>query len=292
MRAVLRSAAAVPLLAASVLTDAFAASRTGAFRILLFHDIAKEQCRTFETVVRRLARAGRLMGPAEVPERLAGADVAAGTAAVLSFDDGFASNFEIASSILREYGVKALFFVCPGLINSPMDRQRDAIAAHIFSGRSSAADLPGHLRLMNWDQLERLKRDGHVIGSHTLHHCRLAAAEPGLVEDEIGGAAAELHKRLGESPAWCAYPFGDIGSINAAALRVVGRYHRFCRSGIRGPNGRRTHPLALFADHVDLESPALWRRVAVRGALDFRYAAARAQLMSYVSDIAPPTQAV
>src|ERR1700747_1064847 len=36
----------------------------------------------------------------------------------LTFDDGLRNNFSVAYPILREFGVPATFFVCPGLIQS------------------------------------------------------------------------------------------------------------------------------------------------------------------------------
>ena len=71
---------------------------------------------------------------------------------------------------------------------------------------------------------------------------RLKGAPSDRIETEIAQAADVLRTRLGAAARWFAFPFGDIGSIDAPALRIAGRYHELCRSGVRGPNGFAGQP--------------------------------------------------
>jgi peptidoglycan/xylan/chitin deacetylase (PgdA/CDA1 family) len=276
-----RNIAAAPLWAFNRLAQPLT-RRPSEFRILLLHHIPASQMPIFDALVARLARAGLLISPQEAASRFdGGASENARPGVLLTFDDGFASNFAVAEKILARHDAKALFFVCPGLINIPPERQHAAIARHIFENKRSEASLLEDHRLMTWDELGWLASQGHVVGCHTLHHRRLAGAPLDVLEDEIGGAARELRNRLSREPDWFAYPFGDIESIDAQALRVIGRYHRFCRSGIRGAAHGESDRLALFAEHVDLGAPILWRAAAAEGGLDFQYGAARARLIDY-----------
>src|SRR3954463_9409854 len=66
-----------------------------------------------------LARQLRLVSlafPAVPLEELASGRKAARPRVALTFDDGLRNNVEIAYPILRELGLTATFFVCPGLI--------------------------------------------------------------------------------------------------------------------------------------------------------------------------------
>lgn len=249
---------------------------THGLRILMLHDVPARDMAALDDLVGGLARAGRLASPADAEAMLL--DRSQGDRVLLTFDDGFASNFVAAKEVLARHGATAIFFVCPGLVELPLAEQRAAIAANIFDGRRSAADLPDGLRLMNWDELERLRAAGHVVANHTLGHRRLSRLSPGDIEAEIAGAADALLRRLGTASNWFAYPFGDVDSIGPEGLAAAGRHHRFCRSGVRGLNGPSTHPLAVLADHLDLEAPSAWRRLVVEGGLDRRYAAARNRL--------------
>ena len=246
----------------------------GSFRILLFHDVAGDDVAPFAALVAELARRKRLISPTEAEDRLSGG-IWNGerSPCLLSFDDGFASNRDTADTILAKHGAKALFFVCPGLMALDPDSQSRAIAANIHDGKRP----PDGRRLMDWRDLEHLLAQGHAIGNHTMDHLRLSRLSADQQSEQVGKAAAILTRRLGPVD-WFAYTFGDIGSINAAALAEIGRHHRYCRSGVRGANDRHTHPLALRADHVDLPAPPAWRRLAADGGLDLLYHRQRAAL--------------
>jgi peptidoglycan/xylan/chitin deacetylase (PgdA/CDA1 family) len=252
----------------------------GAFRILLFHDVPKHETPAFIRLVHDLHAANRLITPAEAEGMLAGKSSGRHGAppCLLSFDDGFASNFQLARTLLDPLGIKALFFVCPGLTKLSGTAQRRAIAANIFDGKRAPEDLDPELRLMTWDEIGALHQSGHTIGAHTTSHLRLTTLDGAGLAEQVGTGAEALARRLGRVPEWFAYTFGDVNSIDAAALAEIARHHRYCRSGVRGLNHAGTHPLALRADHVDLEASESWRRMGVEGALDPLYRTQRRQL--------------
>ncbi|TAN59904.1 MAG: polysaccharide deacetylase family protein [Magnetospirillum sp.] len=267
----LREALAAPALGLWRLARWLRPERDGGFRILLFHDIPCSQRQAFGRLVGGLAAGNRLIDPAEAERRLGGGSGPPGV--LLSFDDGFASNLTVAEEILAPLGVRALFFVCPGLMELAAEAQRAAIATNVLRGRRTAPE-----GLMDWAAVERLQAEGHVIGSHTLDHLRLTELSPDQRAEQIGGSAEALTRRLGRPAEWFAYTFGDVDSIDAAALAEIGRRHRFCRSGVRGGNGPETPPLALRADHVDLAAGPAWQALAADGGLDVRYRAQRRRL--------------
>lgn len=267
----LRESLATPALGLWRLARAVVPAGKGSFRILLFHDIPQSQRQAFAALVGGMAERGLLITPSEAERRLAGSGGKPGM--LLSFDDGFASNAQVADAILAPLGVKALFFVCPGLMELTGEAQMAAIAANVLRGQRPAPE-----GLMDWDTVERLKAAGHVIGSHTMDHLRLTGLPPDQRAAQIGDAALALERRLGQRAGWFAYTFGDVDSIDAASLAEIGRLHRYCRSGVRGGNRAATHPLALRADHVDLAAGAAWQALAVEGGLDVRYRAQRQRL--------------
>ncbi|HNX82619.1 MAG TPA: polysaccharide deacetylase family protein [Candidatus Omnitrophota bacterium] len=63
---------------------------------------------------------------------------------IITFDDGLIDNYTSASPILREFGLKAYFFVIYGLVGTP-----------------------GY---MNWEQVVVLQEYGMTIGSHGMTH--------------------------------------------------------------------------------------------------------------------------
>jgi len=145
MRNLTKIVSAAPLL---MLNRIFRAQSSG-LRILMFHDVPASQRFAFERLIAGLANSGSLVSPLEAERRLQGASSPASRAAVLlTFDDGFSSNIEVAEKILESYGAKAIYFVCPGLINTPADRQtRRRCRGHLRSKahrRESALKPPAH----------------------------------------------------------------------------------------------------------------------------------------------------
>jgi peptidoglycan/xylan/chitin deacetylase (PgdA/CDA1 family) len=269
-----RDALAPAILLAARLLRPFRPS--GGIRILMLHDVPISQRHALTTLVAGLKHAGTLLDPATARKRLDGEPGPGGV--VLSFDDGFASNLEVAETILAPLEARALFFVCPGLIDLGGTEQRAAIAANILRDQRPAPE-----GLMDWRGIERLAALGHTIGSHTRDHLRLAGLSPDHQAEQVGDAARMLASRLGTVPDWFAYTFGDIDSIDHSALAEIGRHHRLCRSGVRGLNTATTPGLALRGDHVDLEASAAWRALTVEGGLDPLYRRQRQRLDGMVS---------
>lgn len=247
-------------------------------RILLLHDIPEQQLPALDKLVGWLRAEGRLVDPSGAEAWLEPHhDDKRPAPCLVSFDDGFASNLA-AAQVLEDHGSRGLFFVCPGLMNLDAPTQRQAIAANIFDGKITADSLPDTARLMNWDEVRQLELAGHTIGNHTMSHRRLTRLSADECDTEIGTAAAILAERLSRQVHWFAFPFGDIESVNATTLATAGRYHRFCRSGVRGPNATGVNRFALRADHIDLSHPPAYRRLIAEGGLDSRYRQARRRL--------------
>jgi peptidoglycan/xylan/chitin deacetylase (PgdA/CDA1 family) len=257
--------------------------------LLLLHGLPPEQEDAFADLLRYIAEQNGFLTPRQAERRLAGADLddRGGEPVLLSFDDGFASNFTVARTLLAERRIKALFFVCPGLIDLDPEAQQTAVRQRLFPLPPSAPIE----RLMSWDEVAALHEDGHVIGAHTMTHARLAGLGPTQLADEIGASAERIATQIGSRPDWFAFPFGEIDAVNEAAIRVIGRHYAYCRSGVRGLNHAATHPLALHADHMDLAAAPAWRRLILAGGLDFYYRTARQRLgamAAYAADTAKP----
>jgi peptidoglycan/xylan/chitin deacetylase (PgdA/CDA1 family) len=252
----------------------------GAFRILLFHDIPDTQSNAFSALVERIASTEGFITPAEAVRRLQGSVSARDKRVpyLLSFDDGFASNRLIAETVLARHGVKALFFVCPALVDLPAAERPSAVAQGIFGGRKQS-DHPDVTRpLMDWADIRALHLAGHEIGAHSLTHRRLAGLEEAALRMEVNGSCDRFGEVLGRAPDWFAWPFGDIESVDGPALEAIAQRVRFCRSGVRGLNRPGQHRLMVFADHIDLSASAAWQNLVMAGGLDWRYGAARTEL--------------
>ncbi|GGT13258.1 polysaccharide deacetylase family protein [Streptomyces purpureus] len=102
-----------------------------------------------------------------------------GNAMVLTFDDGPDPRYTPAIlRTLREYEVRAMFFVC------------------------------GEMAVAHPDLLREMADDGHVVGNHSWSHPLIPTLPPSRIRDELGSTSDIVEKTLGSPPLWYRAPFG------------------------------------------------------------------------------------
>jgi peptidoglycan/xylan/chitin deacetylase (PgdA/CDA1 family) len=143
------------------------------------------------------------VGDAERDVWLSEADFAASLDAIrtlpeatVSFDDGNASDLQIALPALRERGISATFFVVAGRLGEP--------------GYLSAADL------------RTLRDEGMTIGLHGMHHQRWRGLSDDDLDEEISVARRRLEDAAGAPLDAAACPFGAYDRRVLARLRRAG----------------------------------------------------------------------
>lgn len=102
-----------------------------------------------------------------------------GKTMVLTFDDGPDPRYTPdVLRILREYDVRAVFFVC------------------------------GEMAVDNKDLLRRMADDGHVVGNHTWTHPLLIQLTRSEIRAEMEGTCEVIEDAYGEAPLWFRAPYG------------------------------------------------------------------------------------
>ena len=152
----------------------------------------------FRAQVRNLARLGyRAVTLQAVYDAWHGLGVLPRTPVVLSFDDGYRSQFTVAAAALRRLH-------WPGVLN--------LVVAHLRRGASglSAAMVR---RMIGW---------GWEIDSHTLTHPDLTTLGPAALRREVAGSRAALRRRFHVAAAFFCYPSGRFDDAVLAAVRHAG----------------------------------------------------------------------
>jgi len=168
-----------------------------------------------------------------------------------SSDDGFLNNRR-AAAIFNEFNASACFFICPSMIGV-----KDPNVISRFC--KDKLHIPP-VEFMDWDDIHRLQRDGHEIGSHTLSHVNIADTAISALDEEIGTAFTTIKERCGEGQHF-AFPYGRHVHFNAAARECIFRFgHTSCSSAERGCHLSNDHPigandLLIRRDHVVLDWP-------------------------------------
>ena len=121
---------------------------------------------------------------------------------VLTFDDGWVSQYRYAVPLLEKHHMTATFFMYTNAI-----------------GR-----LRGN---MTWDHVKELTKKGMTIGDHTQSHPHVQQVTDAQLEQEIVGAKTVLDTVLGQDTKLFATPYGRTSPALVEILRkhgfVVGR---------------------------------------------------------------------
>lgn len=171
--------------------------------ILTYHAIGDVQSPLYTPVgmftaqISALAAAGyRSISLGEALTRLSGGGEVAKRAIVLTFDDGYASVYDLAWPILRKHGFDATVFLVTGYVGK--DNQWP----------SQPRGVPA-APLMTWSNVNDLLEYGFAFEAHTCSHPPLSQLREGQIKDELALSKAELEKHTGIQSNTFAYPYGD-----------------------------------------------------------------------------------
>jgi peptidoglycan/xylan/chitin deacetylase (PgdA/CDA1 family) len=133
---------------------------------------------------------------------------------VLTFDDGYLSQYRTAARTLRARG-------WPGVLNLQVGR------LGVAGGLTRA-------------QVRRLMADGWELDSHTLTHPDLTEVGPAQLQRELVGSREAIAREFGVTPSFFCFPYGRYDAAVKAAVRAVGYLAATTtRRGLASPDGDR-----------------------------------------------------
>ncbi len=128
--------------------------------------------------------------------------------AVVTIDDGYRDNFEVAHPVLRRRGFPATVFLVSRRLGASNDWDEEGAVA----GRP----------LLDREQVERMRRGGIGFGAHTRTHRELPGLGPAEMGDQLAGSRSDLEAALGEPVEEFAYPYGSQDDRVLEATREAG----------------------------------------------------------------------
>lgn len=146
---------------------------------------------------------------------------------LLTFDDGFANNREVALPILEEFAAPAVFFVSSRHVGVPRDWlpfERQRLSSHGLRPEDLAEEVRrGVFDGMSAAQLRDCAQHPLItVGSHTVDHCRLVELSDRDLWRQLIESREYLADVSGSPVGLIAYPFGEYDSRVAMAVKSAG----------------------------------------------------------------------
>lgn len=165
--------------------------------------------------------------------------------AVLTIDDGYVDNRDIAAAILEHHGFGATIFLVSGRLGAVNDW-------------SDAAPLRGR-ELLSVQQLDPLRERGIEFGAHTRTHPSLPDVADETLAEEVESSRLELERAVRTPIRTFAYPYGRLDGRTVAAVQRAG----FLSACTTEPRLARLDDDPLLIPRLEIKGgDSLWRFLA------------------------------
>lgn len=94
----------------------------------------------------------------------------------------------------------------------------------------------GYSNILSWEEIVTLQQEGVAIGAHSHSHSHFPALSATDIQRDLARMIATFERALGSAPKVFAYPYGEAGLADMAAVRDAGFIAAFGQhSGAVGP---------------------------------------------------------
>lgn len=139
-----------------------------------------------------------------------------------SFDDGWRDCYTQIAPKLEKYGVNAMFFINPGVVDAAEKEDRDYIGNFTNNTTKSPGKYP-----MTWEQIKDLQSRGFLIGAHTIDHYCINDNNIKELKRQICDCKTIIETKLGSSCEYFAFPFGRLEHANPTSIEIALRSYIF-----------------------------------------------------------------
>jgi hypothetical protein len=255
-------------------------------RILTFHETLGDDLKRFQRIVEWCRSRFAMATPADADAIAAGRWPHDTDRILVTFDDGWESNFE-AARWLAGIGVSAIFFVVPSLIGRDGD---EYFRFHAQNGvtPSLPQGSPG-ARGLSTAQLCEMRAMGHRIGAHNFGHrdLMLLRALPDI-RYEVDNALEAMGEILGAPCSDFAIAYGmphnlsDEAIVHLQGLQARGIRIYSCHRGLNVPGKT---PSFLLRHECNPLHPTNFARICIEGGGDRRLGAAAGLMVRRVGTL-------
>lgn len=127
---------------------------------------------------------------------------------ILTFDDGYRDNWELAMPLLSRYGFNATVFMVSSLVGKTNLWEKN--------------ELRQGVKMMEAEHLREWTRAGMEVGSHGVVHRRVTEFNEKELRAETLNSKRTLEEIIGDTVNFFCYPNGNFNEIAVKALKEAG----------------------------------------------------------------------
>ncbi len=240
-------------------------------RILVYHHVENKDFKKLFNQLKILSEEWKFITPKQFENHLNKKDILKGRNLLVTFDDGFKSNFFVEKKILEKLNIKAIFFVPSDFVKLSSKRQSQKFIDKNILDHNKPRDFK-KLRNMSASDLKTLIKKGHSIGCHTKTHADLGLInDPSKLKKEIIESSKNLEKLLRVNLKHFAFSYGNYKNMNEKSLKIAFKKYDFVYSCLRGNNFYNSKNKLLKRDTVYLDSSNDLLKIFLSGFIDLKY---------------------
>lgn len=195
---------------------------------------------------------------------------------IISFDDGLRSNYDQAVPLLRKWGFTGWFCIAPAFTECRAEQQEGFSHTNRINFLESYADS----RIaMSWNELNLLRKEGHVIVNHTMHHHRMSEADTnGQLATEIVDSNKKIEQNMNFAPRIFCWVGGEEYAYTLAAFRQIKSNFGYAFMTNSYPVFQQANPYLLNRTNIETNNPLSLALFQLSGVIDILYYKKRTRL--------------
>ena len=238
------------------------------------HSIKKNNFKNLEKLILKIKNEYEIISPDDFFNFLKGYKKIKKKSLLMTFDDGFKSNYNFANKVLSKYNIKAIFFIPTKILELKNDSEKfDFTFKNIYYNKISREELKHYeTDYMNLDDIKDLSSKGHLISSHTYSHLQIKDIKnKNDVNLELFNPLKFLENKLKTKHKAIAFPVGGNKNVSKYSYNKIIHYYDYCFTMLAGVNFSLTDKHILNRFNLPDNATHSYLSLQLNGVYDFYY---------------------
>ena len=199
---------------------------------------------------------------------------------IISFDDGFRTNFDYAKPLLEKYNFTGYFFIPSDFIFENKETQDN----YMFKNNTKKeGDYIDGRYSMTWEEVIELSKN-HIIGSHTKTHYRFKEKDTDdILYEQIVKSKENIENKLNATVDSFAWVGGEFHTYTPKAFELIKKTYKYSFMTNTFPVLPNSSPFFIERTNIESYNPIHLVKFQLSGLMDLYYYRKRKKLRNKIS---------